>query len=155
MFSEPHKNHYGEPIYAGYSVAYLVCTICISEETDKLLFGGQQLVSFLHILKLLNESNILGNFLGGYFLVGWSHDFFRMPELVRDANNDPKFIEKFKENIRKHQRPPFSTNKFLGQIMISYLWCQVFMMAVPEDEFHGFNFNFLHWLIPFVVALGK
>lgn len=78
-----------------------------------------------------------------------------MPELVRDANDDPKFIEKFKENIRKNQRPPFSTNKFLGQIMISYLWCQVFLMAIPEDEFHGFNFNSLHWLTPFVVALGN
>lgn len=78
-----------------------------------------------------------------------------MPELVRDANDDPKFIEKFKENIRKHQRPPFSTNKFLGQIMISYLWCQVFMMAIPEDEYHGMNFSSLHWLIPFVVALGE
>lgn len=97
----------------------------------------------------------MGNFPGGYFLVGWSHDFFRMPELVRDANDDPKFIEKFKANIRKHQRPPFSTNKFLAQIMISYLWCQVFLMAIPDDEFHGYNFNFLHWLIPLVVAVGK
>lgn len=78
-----------------------------------------------------------------------------MPELVRDANEDPKFIERFKANIRKHQRPPFSTNKFLGQIMISYLWCQVFILAIPEDDFHGWNFNFLHWLIPLVAAIGN
>lgn len=87
--------------------------------------------------------------------MGWTHDLFRMPELVREANDDPKFIEKFKENIRKNQRPPFSTNKFLGQIMISYLWCQVALMAIPEDDFHGVSFNFLHWLIPAVVALGN
>lgn len=93
-------------------------------------------------------------FSGGYFGVGVFHDLFKMPEYVRDANEDPKFVEAFKANVRKHQRPPFTTNKFIGQIMISYLWCQVFMMAIPQDEFHGMNFGFLHWLTPFVAALG-
>lgn len=117
------------------------------------LFGG---IFGLHHLYLGRDRQafIWWSTVGGYFLVGWSHDFFRMPELVRDANDDPKFIEKFKQNIRKHERPPFSTNKFLGQIMISYLWCQVFLMAIPDDEFKGINFKFLHWLVPFVVALG-
>ncbi|KAJ6623372.1 DnaJ like subfamily C member 22, partial [Pseudolycoriella hygida] len=117
------------------------------------LFGG---IFGLHHLYLGHDRQafIYWSTLGGYFLVGWTSDLFRMPELVRDANDDPKFIERFKQNIRKNQKPPFSTNKFLAQIMISYLWCQVFLIAIPEEEFFGINFSYLHWLIPLVAALG-
>jgi len=42
---KPHKSRYGKPIYAGYLVVYLVCIICIWDETDKRSFGGLQLVA--------------------------------------------------------------------------------------------------------------
>lgn len=38
--------------------------------------------------------------------------------------------------------------------MAAYLWSQVFMMAIPGIEVAGINFKHLHWLVPFVVAVG-
>lgn len=75
--------------------------------------------------------------------------------MVRDANEDPQFIEKFKESIRQHPKPPFSGWKFFGAIMIAYLWAQIAILAIPEEDFFGISFRYLHWCIPLVVSLGK
>lgn len=40
--------------------------------------------------------------------------------------------------------------------MVGYLWGQLIMLAIPEDEVAGINWNFyLHWFIPLAVAFGK
>lgn len=93
--------------------------------------------------------------LGGYFGIGWLYEVFKIPEYVRDANEHPEFIHKFVEKMRLNKRPPFSTTRFIGSIVISYLFGQVAQIAVPEDEFMGINFRFLLWTIPFFAALGK
>lgn len=39
--------------------------------------------------------------------------------------------------------------------MIGYLWGQLVLLAIPQDEVWGVNWNtYLHWLIPLAVALG-
>lgn len=91
---------------------------------------------------------------GGYFGVGWIVDFFKIPEMVRDANEDPEFISKFKDKLREHRKPPFSMIRFSGAFMVAYLFGQMIMIAIPEHDFGGINWSFLHWLIPFGVSLG-
>lgn len=99
-------------------------------------------------------NNTYYNNTGGYFGVGWFVDFFKIPEMVRDANEDPEFIRKFKDKIREHPRPPFSMIRFSGAFMVAYLFGQLIMIAIPEYDFGGINWSFLHWLIPFGVSLG-
>ncbi|XP_063701860.1 dnaJ homolog subfamily C member 22 [Culicoides brevitarsis] len=91
---------------------------------------------------------------GGYFGVGWVVDMFKIPEFVRDANEDPVFIAKFLEKLKANRKPPFSTYRFMGAICLSYLWGQVAMIAIPESVVFGIDFSFLHWIIPFAIALG-
>lgn len=92
--------------------------------------------------------------LGGYFGLGWACEIFKIPEYVRDANEDSRFIQTFIDKLRKYSKPEFSTVRFLGQIMVSYLFGQMWMIAVPEDEFIGLSWRFLLWLTPFFSALG-
>lgn len=92
--------------------------------------------------------------LGGYFCLGWVCEIVKIPEYVRDANEDSAFIQKFIDKLRKYPKPEFSTIRFLGQIMVSYLFGQMWMMAVPEDEFAGMSWRFLLWATPFFAAVG-
>lgn len=117
------------------------------------LFGG---VFGLHHIYLHRDRHafVWWSTLGGYFGIGWLFEIFKIPEYVRDANEDPVFISKFVEKMRMYRKPEFSTIRFLGEIMMSYLFGQVVMIAIPEDEFMGINFRFLLWTIPFFSALG-
>jgi DnaJ homolog subfamily C member 22 len=84
--------------------------------------------------------------LGGYFGVGWLTEIYTLPGIVRDANEDPKFIKEFIEKLRSFKKPQFSTNRFLGAIMVGYLWGQVAMIAIPEEDLGGINWSYLHWV---------
>lgn len=92
--------------------------------------------------------------LGGYFGVGWIFEVFNIPSYVRDANEDPKFIEEFVKKLQHYRKPPYSGKRFLGEVMIGYLFGQLYQMAIPETLFMGIDFSFMHWLIPVFVALG-
>lgn len=74
--------------------------------------------------------------------------------MTRDCNEDPRFIDNFKEQLRRSQRPPFSLGKFCTTIMVAYLWAQVYTIAIPGFEYMGINWKFLYWGIPLAVALG-
>lgn len=86
--------------------------------------------------------------------MGWLAEVFKIREYVRDANEDPEFIKKFSEKLKIHPKPPFSTFRFIGQIMVGYLWAHVAMNAIPDTEFFGIDWSFLHWFIPLFGALG-
>ncbi|XP_034947609.1 dnaJ homolog subfamily C member 22 [Chelonus insularis] len=92
--------------------------------------------------------------LGGYFGIGWLRDFFKIPTYVDDANDHPKYVEWFKFNVRHNKKPPFSTVRFVGAIIISYIWGQLTWMAIPQEEIYGMNLRPLMILVPFSVALG-
>ncbi|CAO1401361.1 unnamed protein product [Diamesa tonsa] len=138
-----HENIYPQiPAQKSLLVAYLLWA-----------FGG---IFGLHHVYLHRDRHALVWWctLGGYFGIGWLFEVFKIPEYVRDANEDPQFISQFIEKLRTQKKPEFSTVRFLGQIMMSYLFGQVVMIAVPEDEFMGINWRFLLWTIPFFSALG-
>lgn len=77
-----------------------------------------------------------------------------MPEMVRDANEDPDFVRRFKATLKENAKPPFSYGRFLGAFAVAYIYGQVVMIAIPESDFAGINWSFLHWVIPFAVSLG-
>lgn len=82
-------------------------------------------------------------------------EVLKIPEMVRDANEDPAFIEKFVNLLRSHRKPPFSSWRFLFAIMVGYLWAQLLLLAIPQEEFAGMSWTFLHWLVPLAGALGN
>lgn len=79
----------------------------------------------------------------------------QIPEMVRDANEDPQFIERFVYKLHKFRKPEFTTSRFLLAIMIGYLWGQLVMIAIPSELVFGIDWAFLHWLVPLAGALGK
>uniref|UniRef100_A0A2M4BPM7 DnaJ homolog subfamily C member 22 n=1 Tax=Anopheles marajoara TaxID=58244 RepID=A0A2M4BPM7_9DIPT len=90
----------------------------------------------------------------GYFGIGWLAEVLQIPAMVRDANDDPRFVKEFNQLLRTNRKPPFSTGRFLLAIMIGYWWGQMIMIAIPQTMFFGLDWGFLHWAIPFGVALG-
>ncbi|XP_035790248.1 dnaJ homolog subfamily C member 22-like isoform X2 [Anopheles albimanus] len=90
----------------------------------------------------------------GYFGIGWLAEALQIPAMVRDANDDPRFVKEFNQLLRTNRKPPFSTGRFLLAIMIGYWWGQMIMIAIPQTVFFGLDWGFLHWTIPFGVALG-
>ncbi|XP_015607451.1 dnaJ homolog subfamily C member 22 [Cephus cinctus] len=92
--------------------------------------------------------------LGGYFGIGWLRDLFKIPTYVADANEEVQYMEWFKNQVRINQKPPYSTVRFLGAVIVSYLWGQLIYLAIPNEEINGINFRPLMIFIPAGVALG-
>ncbi|XP_001608046.1 dnaJ homolog subfamily C member 22 [Nasonia vitripennis] len=117
------------------------------------LFGG---VFGAHHVYLGRDEHALVWFctLGGYFGIGWLRDIYRIPTYVADANDDPEFLSWFKHRVRFNKKPPFGTVRFLGAIIVSYLFGQLVLLAIPEDEINGINFKPLIIFIPLAVAYG-
>jgi DnaJ family protein C protein 22 len=116
------------------------------------LFGG---IFGLHLFYLERDAHafLTWSTLGGYGL-GWLADITKIPRYVKDCNDDPKFLEELGERMRRNKKPPFSTSRFISAVMVGYLWGQLVIMAIPEEEVGGFNWKIFHWAIPFAVALG-
>ncbi|KAH8276752.1 hypothetical protein KR044_008620 [Drosophila immigrans] len=117
------------------------------------LFGG---IFGLHHLYLHRDRHafVWWCTLGGYMGVGWLSEIFMIPEYVRDANEDPEFVKTFVAKLQAFQRPPYSAKRFLGQIMIGYLFGQLVASAIPQTIVAGIDFSWLHWLIPLAISLG-
>lgn len=116
-------------------------------------FGG---LFGLHHIYLRRDAHafLWWSTLGGYFGIGWICEVFKIPRYVREANNDPKYVEDFKNRIKKNSKPPFSMNRFVGGIMVGYFWGSLIHMAIPEQEFGGVDWRFLYWLTPIGIGLG-
>ncbi|EDS27507.1 wurst [Culex quinquefasciatus] len=92
--------------------------------------------------------------LGGYFGIGWISECYQIPAMVRDANEDPRFVEEFREKLRTHPKPPFSTPRFVMALMVGFLFGQMILLSIPQEVFGGIDWGFIHWLVPFGIALG-
>jgi len=91
---------------------------------------------------------------GGYWGFGWFRDFLKIPTYVRDANEDPEYMETLIQLMRKKKRPPYSFFRQAGQVVAGNFWGWALELAVPQEEIFGYSFKWLHLLIPFAIALG-
>lgn len=115
------------------------------------LFGG---LLGLHHLYLHRDRHafIIWCSLGGFCGIGWILDVFKIPEYVRDANEDPVFIAKFVEKLRKHKKPPFSATRFTAAISTGYLFGQLVLLSIPDEiKFKGI---IMFLTIPLATAIG-
>ena len=73
---------------------------------------------------LLQTKKILGGYvsakapifltfiIGGYFGAGWFRDIWRIPEYVKDVNNDPNYLTMLSEKMREMPKPPIKVSLF-------------------------------------------
>ena len=75
-------------------------------------------------------------FPGGYFGFGWLRDIWRLPEYVKDANNEQGYIEALSIKMREMQKPPIKIVRLLGQLVVGNMFGVLCKMAFPgkEDE---------------------
>lgn len=125
-------------------------------------FGEYQLYSMvLFIVRFFpNQCNPISclSIAGGYVL-GWLCDIFRIPAMVRDANEDPATVEAFKELVRTRARPPFSISRVGNSLMVACLWIQLAVLAIPNEDYQPLAnwtwlLHVLHAFVPTVCALA-
>ncbi|XP_054712590.1 dnaJ homolog subfamily C member 22-like [Uloborus diversus] len=92
---------------------------------------------------------------GGYFGAGWVRDLWRIPEYVQDANDDPAYMEKLAETMRKLPKPPTNSVRYFGQLMVADALGYLFLGALPRDFIEPVYLKTLNaCLVPLAVALG-
>lgn len=91
---------------------------------------------------------------GGYFGMGWLVDFFRMPAMVREANEDPADMAKLVQKWHTQSKPDFSVVRYAFSFLVSYLYAQLILLVIPQEEVGGIDWGFLHWLVPLAGAIG-
>jgi len=110
----------------------------------------------LHQLYLGRDRHafLLWSTAAGYLGCGCLRDFWNIPTYVRDANEDPEYMEQLLEKMRKKKRPPYSFARQAGQVIAGNLWGWAVGLAIPEEEIFGYSLEWLNYLIPFAIALG-
>ncbi|CAI6349317.1 unnamed protein product [Macrosiphum euphorbiae] len=91
---------------------------------------------------------------GGYFGFGWLRDLFYIGEYVADANKDEKYMKKVDYMVRVYEKPPFSTVRFTGMVVVAYLFSTVVSLAIPEDNVAGLSWQWLQVFTPLAAAIG-
>lgn len=92
---------------------------------------------------------------GGYFGAGWFRDMWRIPEYVRDANDDPKYLKELAEKMRKTAKPPFSFVRFLGQLVLGNMFGILITIGTPNSKDLGLDLSLIAKLLaPAATALG-
>lgn len=79
--------------------------------------------------------------LGGLGL-GWFRDLWRMPEYVFEANQDQRYLNEFAARRERHQKPPFSTVRFAGQLFIGEIFSSLFRLCIPEDTLQSLSVGY-------------
>ncbi|XP_032777236.2 dnaJ homolog subfamily C member 22 [Daphnia magna] len=90
----------------------------------------------------------------GYLGFGLLRDLWRIPEYVKDANEDPRYIEELIKNMKKKKKPPYNIFRQFGGVVVGNLWGWIFQLAIPEEKVFGIDFSFLEFFIPVAIALG-
>lgn len=109
-------------------------------------------------LRRYKQAFIWWCFPGGYFGAGWFRDIWRIPEYVKDVNNDPNYLTMLSEKMREMPKPPIKIVRLLGQLVVGNMFGVLIKMAFPdkEDELGpGIDFDLITLLLsPAGAALG-
>ncbi|XP_015931236.1 dnaJ homolog subfamily C member 22 [Parasteatoda tepidariorum] len=94
-------------------------------------------------------------FCGGYFGAGLLRDLWRIPEYVRDANNDPSYLEQLAEKMRASQIPNNSYVRNFGQFIVSDAFGHLMYGAIPFELIPEYLHQYVILLtVPLAVSIG-
>lgn len=92
---------------------------------------------------------------GGYFTLGLIRDLWRLPEYVKDANNDLQYLDWLHSQIKSHKRPPSSIVRQSGLMMMGNLFAYLVEYALPKELLPDSIIIVLKFLlVPFASAIG-
>ena len=121
------------------------------------LFGG--LIGLHHFyLRRDTHAFLTWATVGGYFGFGWLRDGWKLPEYVRDANEDPEYMKKLTEAMRTQPQPRDSWPRRLGAIIVADAFGYLVIGALPTEHLEQ-NPSLLvcskALLVPMAIAYGK
>lgn len=92
---------------------------------------------------------------GGYFTLCLIRDSWRLPEYVRDANNDPDFIKNLKQQMASQKSPQSSWARQCAFMTIGNLFALLVPYATPKDLMDEKVYIILQYLfVPMGSAVG-
>lgn len=95
-------------------------------------------------------------FVGGYFGAGWLRDLWRIPEYVKDANEDPIYMAKLAEKISKNEKPPSGYFRYFGQMIVADTFGYLVAGAIPKELIHERVYQLIAaFTVPPASALGN
>lgn len=96
------------------------------------LFGG---IFGLHHFYLNRDYHALvwWMFVGGYFGAGWFRDLWRIPEYVKDANEEPSYIAELAQFMKKNDKPPTGYFRYFGQMVVADTFGFLILNAFPKE----------------------
>lgn len=118
------------------------------------LFGG---FFGLHHFYLGRDKHAFITFatFGGYFTLGLIRDLWRIPEYVKDANNDLEYVRKFKDQVRQNPRPPNNLVRQSGLMIMGNILSYLVQYAIPRELLTDYQVRFIEAItVPFASALG-
>ncbi|XP_064484572.1 dnaJ homolog subfamily C member 22-like [Ornithodoros turicata] len=92
--------------------------------------------------------------LGGYFGLGWLRDLWRIPSYVKYANCEAEFMQQLKETIRLHRKPPSTTVRSVGQVIVADALGYVVLYALPLEYIPENILPVVAFPVPLAVAIG-
>lgn len=116
---------------------------------------------------------------GGYFGAGWFRDLWRIPEYVREANNDPQYLRDLSKRMRESSKPPLSVRlhlctdmlpnvsviylssgcqmvRFIGEVVMGNMFGFLAVVAIPNNDYTGTRLEWLGLVTgPLGTAIGK
>lgn len=87
--------------------------------------------------------------------MGLIRDLWRLPEYVKDANNDLEYLNQLHDSIKKNKKPPSSIVRQSGLMLMGNLLAYLVEYAIPKDilgENVELTLKFL--LVPIGSAIG-
>ena len=92
---------------------------------------------------------------GAYFGLGLIRDLWRIPEYVKDYNNDPEYLESLTNMMRKTSQPPTSFARHFGAIIIADILGYLVIGAIPPNYFGELQTKIiLAIFVPLACAIG-
>jgi DnaJ homolog subfamily C member 22 len=91
--------------------------------------------------------------LGGFF-IGALFDLYKMRQYVDEANQEPKYMQKFNKYQSQIKVPAFMTNRFIGSVICGATFAYLTDKCIPDEAEELIYFYYLFKaLAPFVAAL--
>lgn len=81
--------------------------------------------------------------------VGWTRDFWRLSTYVKDANDDPEFLEYLSIKFRRLKGPRILSNwhRIVAQVLFGIFYRSLVFAAIPWE-------SSVMWCAPFIIPLG-
>ncbi|RWS30112.1 dnaJ subfamily C member 22-like protein [Leptotrombidium deliense] len=94
---------------------------------------------------------------GGYFALGWIRDLWRIPEYVRDYNEDDAYLKELTRKMRKDKKPNSGIIRHSAAVIIADVLGYLVIGAIPDELIPNSDLYkpyICALTVPFAVAIG-